>query len=304
MMVGHGGDMRCHVCGSTTARKLIRSTRTGIRVDRCAGCDLAFVADAPAIAELSAEEAAVRYASYLAAQRTGALHDRYLTTLGRLKSILPGDKPKLFDVGAGAGNFLALAADEGFLPSGNEISPAAIVAARERHGIDLHDREMSELDLTSEFDAVTMWCVLAHVPDPAGLLADAYRLLRPGGVLYFHTPRWCAIDVGGLALARASAGHLSHVTDRRINRSHRWLYSQVNLTKLLGDVGFVPLRVDPVAGYSLNTTAYLSAMSFPVALREPVAQVADTLIRRGWFARNILDVYAAKPGSPPVPPQT
>jgi SAM-dependent methyltransferase len=38
------------------------------------------------------------------------------------------------------------------------------------------------------FDAVTMFDVIEHVPDDQGAIAEAWRVLRPGGVLLLSTP--------------------------------------------------------------------------------------------------------------------
>jgi SAM-dependent methyltransferase len=238
---------------------------------------------------------AAEYAKYLAGQRTGELRERHLMTLRRLGDLVASERPRLFDVGAGAGDFLSIAEAQGFETTGNEISKPAIDTCRERHGIELHHGDIAGLDLDCQFDAMTMWCVLAHVPDPLALLGDALRLLRPGGVLFFHTPRWSAIDQLGLLALRATGGRVSHVMDRRINGAHRRLYDRRNLTALLSKVGFTPVTAEPVVGYSLNTRAYLSSVQVPSAVQNPVANVVDALIGRGWVPRNILDVYAIKP---------
>ncbi len=220
-----------------------------------------------------------------------------MVALRRLTELVTMERPRprLFDVGAGAGDFLALAQAEGFDVTGNEISEPAIDICRERHGIELHHGDMAALDLDGDFDAMTMWCVLAHVPNPVALLGDAFRLLRPGGVLYFHTPRWSAIDQIGIAALRATGGRVPHVMDRRINRAHRRLYGRHNLVALLTKVGFEPIAVNPMAGYSLNTRSYLTSMQVPALVCGPVANAVDVLVDRGWVPRNILDVYAAKP---------
>lgn len=286
----------CHICGASGNKQLYLSRRTGLGARRCAGCRLVAVQDDhPPQETLDPAVEAERYADYLAAQRTDELRQRHLVALHRLTEHVVSPRPRLFDVGAGGGDFLALARAEGFDVAGNEISKPAIDICRERHGIELHHGDMSALDLDGQFDAMTMWCVLAHVPDPRALLDDAFRLLRTGGVLYFHTPRWSAIDLVGLAALRVSGGRVSHVLDRRITRAHRRLYSRRNLVALLGKVGFEPIAAHPIAGYSLHTQSYLASMQVPVAVRVPVANAVDVLVDRGWVPRNILDVYAVKP---------
>ncbi len=41
---------------------------------------------------------------------------------------------------------------------------------------------------SASFDCVVMLAVLEHMPDPAAVLADCYRLLRPGGRLALTVP--------------------------------------------------------------------------------------------------------------------
>ena len=73
----------------------------------------------------------------------------------------------------------------------------------EIHGIDIvnnekpkHYREVRKVDLNlcsipydnSFFDAVGMGCVLAHVTNPFGLLAELHRVLKKDGILVLSTP--------------------------------------------------------------------------------------------------------------------
>ncbi|MCA1703558.1 MAG: class I SAM-dependent methyltransferase [Actinobacteria bacterium] len=237
------------------------------------------------------------YETYVAAQRTDTLQERYSRILGRLTQMLaPNNHPHaLFDVGAGAGAFLDAARSAGFDVLGNEISEPAIRMCYERYGIKLSNRELTDEPGVSRFDAITMWCVVAHVATPRDLLSDALRLLRPLGILYFQTPRWCLIDTLGLSLTRATRGRMSHITERRINAAHLRLYNQANLRSLLHSVGFEVLDLRSRCAYSLRTEAYLGSLRVPPKLHQPVACGCDRLIRSGAFFRNIFDVYARKP---------
>jgi 2-polyprenyl-3-methyl-5-hydroxy-6-metoxy-1,4-benzoquinol methylase len=224
------------------------------------------------------------------------LHDRYADTLHQLTSLLPTvRKSLLYDVGAGAGAFLVEARNAGFDVAGNDISEDAVRICADRHDIQLSHRELREEEGENRVDAVTMWWFLAHVEDPRSLLADTFRLLRPNGILYFHTPRWCLIDTLGLDACRLSGGRVDHVTARRINRAHRRVYSRRNLMQLLRSVGFEVIEVSLKAGYSLRTAAYLESMRVPRILVRPIAALLDRLISSGLAPRNILDAYMRKP---------
>jgi ubiquinone/menaquinone biosynthesis C-methylase UbiE len=103
----------------------------------------------------------------------------------------------LVDIGTGRGELLAVAAQAGVEAVGIEYSEAAIALAQQTlaaHGIEagatvlLADaRSMPVADASA--DAATMLDVVEHLT-PGELdaaLAEARRILRPGGRLYIHT---------------------------------------------------------------------------------------------------------------------
>lgn len=95
---------------------------------------------------------------------------------------------RLLDVGAGQGDFGAVARRY-FTVEGTEISAEGVRLARERHGLELRRGELLALDLPrGAYDAITIWHVLEHVPDPGAVLARAAALLRQGGVLVVAVP--------------------------------------------------------------------------------------------------------------------
>ena len=96
---------------------------------------------------------------------------------------------RILDLGGGVGHFAELALGRGWDAYSVDVSQVAVTAAAERIGQVRSLASISD-DLTGTCDAVTLWCVVAHLSDPRPLLADAARALRPGGRLFLTTPNF------------------------------------------------------------------------------------------------------------------
>jgi len=168
---------------------------------------------------------------------------------------------------------------------------------KEVYGIDLHLGDLSTIEGSNLFDAVTMWCVLAHVSDPQALLAGCLRILKPGGVLFMQTPRWSALDATALAASRMSRGKMSRVIDRRLSDTHMRLHSSRSMSQALQTVGFETITTESRVRYSFETTHYLASLGVPKRARKSISSSVDWLLDRDLFFRNVLDVYARKPAA-------
>jgi len=125
----------------------------------------------------------------------GAWHDAlqvnrpiYEAGCRRLKAILraPGT-PALLDIGCAYGDFPSVASEHGFSVTSLEIDQQVAAAARAR-GFVVYDEPLEHLSLPGEsFDVITLWDVIEHLNDPKSLLRAALCLLRPGGLLSFHS---------------------------------------------------------------------------------------------------------------------
>lgn len=92
------------------------------------------------------------------------------------------------DVGFGAGALLQAAARQGWRTTGTEVAPRP-AEAMSAAGFDVHVGSLEDVELpAASFDVISAIEVVEHVPDPGALLAEARRLLRPGGALYLTTP--------------------------------------------------------------------------------------------------------------------
>ena len=169
---------------------LIGSSRRSIapgRILRCRECGFGFRETrfaAQQLADLYRHmDAGVYQAEVENRRRTGARHLRIVERFAR-----PG---RLLDVGCASGVFLSLAANAGWEATGVEPSEAlseqAAQALAGRGAV--YRAILEETSLPHQhYDAITLWDVLEHVPDPLDMLRRCAALLRPGGLLFLNVP--------------------------------------------------------------------------------------------------------------------
>jgi SAM-dependent methyltransferase len=115
----------------------------------------------------------------------------YRTLARELAAHTGKPSPRILDIGAGRGDFVHAATQEGLRAEGLEFSHAMIAFAREHFAVTLKDTPAEALaaEQPGAYDAVVLNGVLEHVYDPDALMRDAAALLAPGGVLYLDLPR-------------------------------------------------------------------------------------------------------------------
>lgn len=134
---------------------------------------------------------------------------------------------RLLDLGGGVGEFAGMAVDAGWDAFSYDTSAEATAAARERIG----SRALATAE--SDFDVVTLWCVIAHVPDPGELLGSVREALRTGGTLWLTTPNFAFQRRYAVVLAAAGRPILFGGGD-----DHLWHFTEDALRRLLEQAGF------------------------------------------------------------------
>jgi len=117
----------------------------------------------------------------------------YLGRWGRARRWLPAEARTVVDVGCAFGYGTAALTGTGRSRRrviGVEPDPAHIrEAARRYPSVPILQGDAGQLPLDDgAMDAVVMLDVLEHVPEPDAVLAEAHRVLRPGGVLVLSVP--------------------------------------------------------------------------------------------------------------------
>ncbi|MFM2368718.1 MAG: hypothetical protein RL619_1018 [Bacteroidota bacterium] len=110
--------------------------------------------------------------------------------LNLINSLQP-NKGSILDIGAGTGDFLSVAKENGWHTIGVEPSDKAKAIAKQK-GVTFVG-ETSELESHS-FDVISMWHVLEHVPDLDEQLKELKRLLKPNGTIIIAVPNFKSFD--------------------------------------------------------------------------------------------------------------
>lgn len=104
-----------------------------------------------------------------------------LTPVRRVLAGAPGRR--LADIGGGTGNYALVLSREGWQPVVVDRSPEMLVRAAAK-GLETVEANAERLPFEDEtFDAAIMISMLHHVNDRGAALAEARRILRPGGRL-------------------------------------------------------------------------------------------------------------------------
>jgi SAM-dependent methyltransferase len=100
-----------------------------------------------------------------------------------------GEKGTFLDVGCGRGELLWAAKEAGWQYDGVDPSKDFIQFGKQQLGVEGHLGTLAEMKFAdNSFDAIAMSGIIEHLYDPAELLSEIHRLLRPDGWLFFDAP--------------------------------------------------------------------------------------------------------------------
>jgi SAM-dependent methyltransferase len=174
----------CRVCPACDGRRGRRAFEAdGFWMARCPDCRSIFVDPRPDDALL---------ASVYAREQDTAPAERLGTFLGhqahrRARTLARMGLRRVLEVGSAAGEFLDALRDQGLEAEGVEPGPAADAAEAKGHRV--HRCWIQRMPApATPYDAVVLWEVLEHLPEPAPALAAIRSFVRPGGIVALSTP--------------------------------------------------------------------------------------------------------------------
>jgi SAM-dependent methyltransferase len=168
----------------------------------------------------------------------------YRSALDMMKEVKPCGR--LLDVGCGLGDFMVLAAREGYEVYGVDVSEYAAQMVRDSFAdqVQVFTGELAEANYPDgSFDIVTAWDLIEHLPKPKEFLAEVRRILRGDGLFVLRTPNQNSLyhlvaDVAyrlGFSLPVTKLYHIDHL----------FYFSDRALLELLAVCGFTVYRTVP-----------------------------------------------------------
>lgn len=140
----------------------------------------------------------------------------------------------VLDVGCSIGLFMELAQNSGFVCVGLEPEPVSRQYALGR-GLDVRPFLLSDAGFSAdEFDSVALFGVVEHLSNPRQVLADVWKVLKPGGVVMAEVP-----NVYGLINAT-----LHDAARTFTGRNHLSYFSWDTLSDLFTRCGYEVVYVD------------------------------------------------------------
>jgi 2-polyprenyl-3-methyl-5-hydroxy-6-metoxy-1,4-benzoquinol methylase len=228
----------CPLCNNSVSSPIL--SKNDYTIARCAACDTLYVSPMPPEELLQAH---YQDPAYFCGQEEQGYHNysdmhkalrphmrRRIQSIDRYLA-----KGQLLDFGCAAGYFLQVALASGWQIAGVELAHEMAQVASQTLQIPI----ASSLDSLgqAEFDAITAWEVIEHLPRPVETLHCLHDHLRPGGLLMLSTP-----NTGHWQAVREPENWISYRPP-----SHLLFFTAKTLTDALERAGYERISIQRVS---------------------------------------------------------
>jgi 2-polyprenyl-3-methyl-5-hydroxy-6-metoxy-1,4-benzoquinol methylase len=128
---------------------------------------------------------------------------------------------RILDWGCGTGEFLANCQKNGWNVTGFEPNKSARDFAKQKHQIEVKDKEGLAALGRSEYDVITLWHVLEHIYNLEDAMKTITKILKPSGTIIIAVPNsnsWDALHYQKYWAAYDVPRHLYHFTQKTISK--------------------------------------------------------------------------------------
>lgn len=142
-------------------------------------------------AELYEDDADYNADLAIAENHKDLLQWNHIQAIPQLRKLSEGKPARILDIGCFNGFFVKELRDQGFDAEGIDFNRKALEFGKSVYRLDgyISARTLADLNQQGEqFDVITMFEVIEHLEDFAGLIEQALKLLRPSGVIILSTP--------------------------------------------------------------------------------------------------------------------
>lgn len=157
-----------------------------------------------------------------------------------LNSMFTHSEKTILDVGTSGGNFMEVALSYGWQAKGLEPFPDDVKVCRDK-GLDVMQGLAEELPYPDQsFDVVHTSHVFEHLEDPLQAAREAYRVLKPGGLLFIEVPN--QLDNFGFhrdMLFRSVSQRKRDIASIH----HLWFFGRSTLRELYKRADFTNIRI-------------------------------------------------------------
>lgn len=165
----------------------------------------------------------------------------------KLINSFSSETKQLLDVGCGTGDFLQTAQQNGWLVSGIEPNKEARGIANSKTNKSVFNTEQLQKFELKQFDVITLWHVLEHLPSLEDHIKTFKGLLKDNGTLLIAVPNYKSFD----------AKHYKEFWAAFDVPRHLWHFNQDSISKLVSKQSMGVVKTKPM----LFDAFYVSMLS-------------------------------------------
>lgn len=274
--------MHCIICKSPDQReiRIKKIDKTGYQ---CGACSFIFLWPQPTEKEIEDIYKEPYYESWgvftgeekpETAWLKKGTSDRYLKRV-----MLHRRNGKLLDIGSAFGYLMEVAREHGYDVHGVELSHFSSTIAKKKFGSKVFEGNLKDSKFpNANFDVITMFDLIEHIPQPLEFMKEVRRVIKPGGFIAITTP-----DTSSLSCKLLGYGGWFHW-----KFEHLGYFNRKSMEELARHTGFK--IVEKKRAYKTMSFQYLfdQFKMFPHSIFSPLMRLLAKIIPKSLRHKTFL----------------